>query len=242
MQRTASAAALLAVAGVLAICAGVSSIGGRSGRSELMGEFDLYRPAIGDLDLLSPSPLDYHTFDYERPDFATSMDMNLLTGNVGLPSYHFFKQQRGGASTQTLAAAGGVSAMGAIKQAVSVLQQTDRRNVMDNEERAESARCSGMLHACANWMALRTGKMRIITYGEGSWCTDDEVLGKACYQEDKEIVKDRLFDIPREGEPMDTELWTTIQQSWCVRVHLRCMLCRICNNPIRILVREGNSN
>ena len=66
-----------------------------------MGEFDLYRPAIGDLDLLSPSPLDYHTFDYERPDFATSMDMNLFTGSVGLPSYHFCKQQRGGASTQT---------------------------------------------------------------------------------------------------------------------------------------------
>ena len=87
--------------------------------------------------------------------------------------------------------------MGAIKQAVSVLQQTDRRNVMDNEERAESARCSGMLHACANWKVLRTGKMRIITYGEGSLCTDHEVLGKACYQEDKEIVKDRLFDIPR---------------------------------------------
>jgi len=258
VDRLGVAAAVLAVAGLVAVCAGVSRVHG--GQSELMGEFDLYRPAISDLDLLHPSPLDYHTFDYQRPDFATSMDMNLLSGSIGMPSYHFFKQQ-GRASAQSLATAGeGMNP--SILEAASVLQQTavDRRDVMDNEERAEAARCSGMLHACANWMALRTGKMRIITYGEGSWCTDDEVcwcflccviyprrfvnigpalrslrpridsptpfpfsglaslytqvLGKACYQEGKDIAKDRLFDIPREGEPMQSELWATIQESW----------------------------
>lgn len=185
-------AAALGVAGVVAICAGVSRV--RGGQTELMGEFDLYRPAISDLDLLHPSPLDYHTFDYERPDFATSMDMNLLSGSIGMPSYHFFKQQDG-ASTQSLAMAGeGMNP--SFLQAASVLQQTavDRRSVMDNEERAEAARCSGMLHACANWMALRTGKMRIITYGEGSWCTDDEV----CWTTVKSAIS-VLYDLLPEG-------------------------------------------
>ena len=31
----------------------------------------VYRPSISNLDLLTPSPLDYHTFDYSRPDFAS---------------------------------------------------------------------------------------------------------------------------------------------------------------------------
>jgi hypothetical protein len=95
------------------------------------------------------------------------MDMNLLSGSIGMPSYHFFKQH-GAVSTQTLAAS-------ALKQ--SNEERNDRhleararaRSALPNEERAETARCNGMLHACANWMALKTGKMRIITYGEGSW-------------------------------------------------------------------------
>ena len=44
-------------------------------------------------------------------------------------------------------------------------------------------------------------------------CTDDEVLGTACYEEGKSIARDKLFDIPREGEPMSEELWETIKQS-----------------------------
>jgi hypothetical protein len=62
-------------------------------------------------------------------------------------------------------------------------------------------------------MALRTGKMRVITYDQGSWCTDDEILGKACYNENKAISKDRVYDIPRDGEAMSDELWLTIKQS-----------------------------
>lgn len=44
-------------------------------------------------------------------------------------------------------------------------------------------------------------------------CTDDEVLGKACYDEPKTIASDKLFDIPEEGKPMSEELWATIKQS-----------------------------
>jgi len=205
--RAAALAGGLAVLGVAAICAGVSRTA--TARSELMGEFDVYRPAISDLDLLSPSPLDYHTFDYNRPDFATSMDMNVLTGSIGMPSYNFFKQQ-GGRATQSLSAM--VSPL-AVRQAAAALKNEDRREVLQNEDRAESARCSGLLHACASWMALKTGKMRIVTYGEGSWCTDDEVLGQACYKEGKQIARDRMFDVPREGEPMSQELWDTVKQS-----------------------------
>ena len=73
--RAAALAGGLAVLGVAAICAGVSRTA--TARSELMGEFDVYRPAISDLDLLSPSPLDYHTFDYNRPDFATRLSAPL---------------------------------------------------------------------------------------------------------------------------------------------------------------------
>ena len=165
MVRLAVLAAALAVAGIVAISAGVSR--SDAVRSELMGEFDLYRPAISSLDLGSPSPLDYHTFDYTRPDFPASMDMDLLSGSIGLPSYHFFKQ-RGAASMQTLAALPGRGNL-LVRQAARALRQTDARSSLPNEARAETARCSGMLHACANWMALRTGKMRIITFGEGSW-------------------------------------------------------------------------
>jgi hypothetical protein len=69
MARLALLAAALAVAGLVAICASFSRPGGAQ-TDELMGEFDLYRPAISSLDFNSPSPLDYHTFDYTRPDFA----------------------------------------------------------------------------------------------------------------------------------------------------------------------------
>ena len=176
--RLAVLSAALAVAGVVAIVAGVS----RSGavRSELMGEFDLYRPAISSLDLGSPSPLDYHTFDYTRPDFAASMDMNLLSGSIGLPSYHFFKQ-RGAASMQTLAAFPGRGSLLQFRGAASALRASDARSSLPNEARAETARCSGMLHACANWMALQTGKMRIITFGEGSWVSRlSPALARTC--------------------------------------------------------------
>ena len=109
------------------------------------------------------------------------MDMNLLSGSIGMPSYHFFKQH-GAVSTQTLAAAS------ALKQ--STEERNDRhleararaRSELPNEERAETARCNGMLHACANWMALKTGKMRIITYGEGSWVRLPLSFSHACAQ------------------------------------------------------------
>ena len=74
-MRLGRAAVLAGGLAVAAICAGVSRTA--TARSELMGEFDVYRPAISDLDLLSPSPLDYHTFDYNRPDFATRLFAHL---------------------------------------------------------------------------------------------------------------------------------------------------------------------
>ena len=158
------------------------------------------------------------------------MDMNLLSGSIGMPSYHFFK----GTGTQSLAAM--PASPQYVREAAAVLRQTavmDRRNSFSNEDRAEIARCNGMLHACANWMALRTGKMRIITYGEGSWCTDDEVLGKACYNEGKTIAKDRVLDVPREGEPMSQDLWSTIQES--------CPLVKDCPAPRAWSSTEENS-
>ena len=80
--RLAGLAGALALAGAMAICAGLSR--STSAKIELLGEFDLYRPAISDLDLLHPSPLDYHTFDYERPDFAARF-VNHLESLCHLP-------------------------------------------------------------------------------------------------------------------------------------------------------------
>ena len=85
-----------------------------------------------------------------------------------MPSYHFFKQH-GAASMQTLAAASALKNSHEERNDRRLEERAQARSDLPNEERAETARCNGMLHACANWMALKTGKMRIITYGEGSW-------------------------------------------------------------------------
>jgi len=65
------------------------------------------------------------------------MDMNVLTGSIGMPSYNFFKQP-GGRATQSLSAM--VSPL-AVRQAAAALKNEDRREVLQNEDRAESARC-----------------------------------------------------------------------------------------------------
>jgi hypothetical protein len=83
------------------------------------------------------------------------MDMNLLSGSIGMPSYHFFKQH-GAVSTQTLAAS-------ALKQ--SNEERNDRhleararaRSALPNEERAENsplqrnATCMCELDGAQDW-------------------------------------------------------------------------------------------
>ena len=186
-------------------------------------------PSVSAMNLVSPSPLDYHTFDYSRPDLATSMDMNLMTGNVGMPSYSFAGKAAGAAGRSQSLARGrgphwGRQSLGAHDDVSGWAQTTskdvstngpaeDRRDLLDNEERAAVARCNGMLHACVRWMNMETGKMRVITYGTGSWCTDDDTLSRACYDDAKPIQQDVVLDIPGEGQPVSSQLWSTIQQS-----------------------------
>jgi hypothetical protein len=63
------------------------------------------------------------------------------------------------------------------------------RSSLSSEERAMAARCSGILHACSNWMALHSTKMRVVLFKEGRWCTDDDLNSKACYKNGKNIDK-----------------------------------------------------
>jgi hypothetical protein len=172
-------------------------------------------PAISDLSAVSPSPYDYHNFDYNRPDFSASMDLDLMSGSIGFPSYSFVGKQRGG--TQSLAASRRNISPAYMRTRVAALRlkaagMDDSRDSLTNEKRSEAARCYGLLHGCANWMALETGKMRIVTYGTGSWCTDDDLMSNVCLEEG-DIASNRLFNIPHEGEPLSQELWETIQQS-----------------------------
>ena len=228
LQRwtVAAGAPALALAGVLCIWSAAAP-----SPALLFGEFpwhtgSAYRPAVSAMNLVSPSPLDYHTFDYSRPDLATSMDMNLMTGNVGMPSYSFAGKAAG--RSQSLARGRGPhwgrQSLGAHDDVRGWAQTTskdvstngpaeDRRDLLDNEERAAVARCNGMLHACVRWMNMETGKMRVITYGTGSWCTDDDTLSRACYDDAKPIQQDVVLDIPGEGQPVSSQLWSTIQQS-----------------------------
>ena len=61
-------------------------------------------------------------------------------------------------------------------------QNDQDRDLLSSEQRAEVARCNGILHACSNWMALHSAKMRVVIFKEGRWCTDDELDSKACYK------------------------------------------------------------
>ncbi len=68
-------------------------------------------------------------------------------------------------------------------------QNQQDRSHLTSDQRAESARCHGILHACANWMALHSTKMRIVLFKQGRWCTDDDLASKACYKDNLEVDK-----------------------------------------------------
>jgi hypothetical protein len=68
-------------------------------------------------------------------------------------------------------------------------QNQQDRSHLASDQRAESARCNGILHACANWMALHSTKMRIIIFKQGRWCTDDDLASKACYKDGQAVDK-----------------------------------------------------
>lgn len=180
----------------------------RSSPRELLGEEPLFH-SINNFDLARPS---YHEFDYNRPDYGNALDLNLLGGNVG-----FFKQRQG---TSSLAGSlydrpigSGMFPEEVPSFALAGAKPVDEREEMSNTQRSDTARCYGMLHACVNWMAINTGKMRIMVYSHGSWCTDDDIKGDECYHNEDTIQSDEVFDVPKEGEELSQKLWDAIQMS-----------------------------
>ncbi len=167
-----------------------------SAPTELLYGHDQMFQSVNDFDLARPS---WHDFDYTRPDFDNALDLSLLGGKTG-----FFKQRSGARGTSLRAVPIPVGVLVADERLQHALAgaPVDEREALGNEERAEAARCNGMLHACANWMALETGKMRVMIYEQGSWCTDDDLKGTECYENPTPISEDHVFDIPKEGAEM----------------------------------------
>jgi hypothetical protein len=81
------------------------------------------------------------------------------------------------------------SAQDILADAAAEGQNQQDRSHLASDQRAESARCHGILHACANWMALHSTKMRIILFKQGRWCTDDDLSSKACYKDGLQVDK-----------------------------------------------------
>jgi len=186
----------------------------RTTPTELIYGHNQHFESINDFDMSRPS---WHEFDYKRPDFSNALDLNLLGGNSG-----FFKQQMVPGSSSlafaftNLPFAEPIGAVAVPEERFAYAlagKPIDERDALGNQERSEAARCNGMLHACTNWMALETGKMRVMIYERGSWCTDDDLKGPECYANGLEIAEDHVFDIPEEGGELSQELWDAITKS-----------------------------